>query len=65
MKKELYFPEEFSTISSFDDIKLIEFVFTKKLAKNALILVYNDHPPDPKFLVVVERWSLFRGSFMP
>jgi hypothetical protein len=26
--------------------------------------VYNDHPRDPKFLAVVVRWSLFRGSFM-
>jgi len=27
-------------------------------------LVYNDHPWDPKFVAVVDRWSLFRGSFM-
>jgi hypothetical protein len=26
-------------------------------------LVYNDHPWDPKFVAVVDRWSLFRGSF--
>jgi hypothetical protein len=25
---------------------------------------YNDHPPDPKFLAVVDRCSLFRGRFM-
>ncbi len=25
-------------------------------------LVYNDHPRDPKFVAVVDRWSLFRGS---
>ncbi len=25
--------------------------------------MYNDHPRDPKFVAVVERWSLFRGSF--
>ncbi len=27
-------------------------------------LVYNDHLWDPKFVAVVDRWSLFRGSFM-
>ena len=25
---------------------------------------YNDHLRDPKFVVVVDRGSLFRGSFM-
>ncbi len=23
--------------------------------------VYNDHPWDPKIVIVVDRWSLFRG----
>ncbi len=27
-------------------------------------LVYNDHPWDPEFVAVIDRWSLFRGSFM-
>jgi len=27
-------------------------------------LVYNDHPRDPEFLAVVDRWSLFRGNFI-
>ena len=26
--------------------------------------VYNDHPQDPNFVAVVDRWSLFRGNFM-
>ena len=26
--------------------------------------VYNDHRRDPKFVVAVERWLLFRGSLM-
>ncbi len=27
--------------------------------------VYNGHPRDPKIIVVVvDRWSLFRGNFM-
>ncbi len=26
--------------------------------------VYNDHPRDPNFVAVVDRWSLFRGRFM-
>jgi hypothetical protein len=26
--------------------------------------VYNDHPRNPKIVSVVDRWSLFRGSFM-
>jgi len=26
--------------------------------------VYNDHPRDPKLVAVVDRWSLFRGSFI-
>jgi len=25
-------------------------------------LVHNDRPRDPKFVAVVDRWSLFRGS---
>jgi hypothetical protein len=25
--------------------------------------VYNDHPWDPKVVTVVDRWSLFSGSF--
>ncbi len=23
--------------------------------------MYNDHPRDPKFVAVVDKWSLFRG----
>ncbi len=26
--------------------------------------MYNDHPRDPKLVAVVDRWSLFRGSFI-
>ncbi len=26
--------------------------------------VYNDSPWDPKFVAFVDRWLLFRGSFM-
>ena len=26
--------------------------------------VYNDYPWNPKIVAVVERWSLFRGSFL-
>jgi len=26
--------------------------------------VYNDHPRETKFVAVVDRWSLFRGSFI-
>jgi hypothetical protein len=26
--------------------------------------VYNDHPRDPKFAAVVNRWSFFRGRFI-
>ena len=26
--------------------------------------VYNDHPRDPKFVTVIDRWLLFRGGFM-
>ncbi len=25
-------------------------------------LVCNDHPRDPKFVAVVDKWSLFRGT---
>jgi hypothetical protein len=25
---------------------------------------YNDHPRDPKIVVFVDRWSLFRGSIV-
>ena len=31
---------------------------------NTVKPVYNDHPRDPKVVTVVDRWSLFRGSFM-
>ncbi len=27
-------------------------------------LVDNDHPWDPKFVVAVDRWLLFRGNLM-
>jgi len=26
--------------------------------------VYNGHPRDPNIVTVVDRWSLFRGTFM-
>ncbi len=26
--------------------------------------MYHDHPWDPKIVAVVDRWSLFRGSFV-
>jgi hypothetical protein len=26
--------------------------------------VYNDHHRDPKFETVIDKWSLFRGSFI-
>ncbi len=32
--------------------------------KSTVELVYNDHPRDPKIVTVVDRWSLFRGSFV-
>ena len=32
--------------------------------KSAAKPVYNDHPPDPKFLAGVDRWSLFRGNLV-
>jgi hypothetical protein len=31
------------------------------LSRNAVKRVYNDHPRDPKIVVVADRWSLFRG----
>ncbi len=31
---------------------------------NKVKSVYNDHPRDPKFVAVVERWSLYRGSLI-
>ncbi len=30
----------------------------------AVMPVYNDNPRDPKFVAVVDRWSLLRGYFM-
>ncbi len=32
--------------------------------QNAVKPVYNDHPWDPKFVAIVDRWSLFRDRFM-
>ena len=29
---------------------------------NTVKPVYNDHPRDPTFVVVVDRWSLFTGG---
>ncbi len=40
-----------------DKTLLINITYTVKL-------VYNDHSRDLKYVVVVDRWSLFRGSFM-
>ena len=31
---------------------------------NTVKPVYNDHPRDPKFVAIVDRWWLFRGSFI-
>jgi hypothetical protein len=36
----------------------------KAQEKSTVKPVYNDHPRDPKFVVVVDRWLLFRGRFM-
>ena len=36
----------------------------KQFFLNTVKPEYNDHPRDPKFEAVVDRWSLFRGSFM-
>jgi hypothetical protein len=35
-----------------------------RMISETVIPVYNDHPRDPKFVAVVDRWLLFRGSFM-
>jgi len=32
--------------------------------RNIVKPVYNDHPRDPTFVAIVERWSLFSCSFM-
>ena len=32
--------------------------------QNTVKLANNDHPRDPKIVVIIDRWSLFRGSFM-
>ncbi len=32
-----------------------------KIFVNTVKPVWNDHPQDPKFVAVVDRWSLFRG----
>ena len=43
------------------------FSYINKTAPNFISTVkpvYNDNPQNPKFVAVVERWSLFRGSFM-
>ncbi len=35
----------------------------KLTISNTIKLLYNDHPRDPKFVAVVDRWS-FRGRSM-
>ena len=50
-----------------DIIFMFENDFLKKTyirIENTVKHVYNDHPWDPKFVAVVDRWSLFRGTFM-
>jgi hypothetical protein len=34
----------------------------KKKKKNTDKPEYNDHPRDPKIMVVIDGWSLFRGG---
>jgi len=36
----------------------------KELSKYVVKPMLADHPRDTKVVVVVDRWSLFRGSFM-
>jgi hypothetical protein len=39
--------------------------FTKQCREpNTVKPEYNNHPRDPKFVAVLDRWSLFRGNFM-
>jgi hypothetical protein len=33
-------------------------------AHNTVKPVYNDHPWDPEFMAIVDRWSLFRGTLI-
>ncbi len=37
-------------------------IYLFKLTSNTVKPVYNDHPRDLEKVVVVQRWSLFRGS---
>jgi len=37
---------------------------TKDIFSYTVKLLYNDHPWDPKFVAVADRWLLFRGCFM-
>ncbi len=60
--------------SSLDKKKLLNFYLRKMLDDFSLLSelvntctvksVYNDHSWDPKFVAVVDRWSLLRCSFM-
>jgi len=38
-----------------------DFISQKFLNSPLLVLVYNDHPWDPKIVAVVDKWSLLRG----
>ncbi len=46
-------------------VRWLLFVGVRKVRFGCTIkLVYNDHPWDPKFVAIVDRLLLFRGSFM-
>ena len=38
-----------------------QFFYPSPLLTHAQSKVYNNHPQDPKIVVVVDRWSLYRG----
>ncbi len=47
-----------------DLIRLVPSIFVKTEFESTVKPVYNDFPMDPKIVAVVDRWSLFKGSFM-
>ena len=36
----------------------------KKKSEATVKIMYNDNPWEPKYVAVVDRWSLFISSFM-
>ena len=45
-------------------ITILDHFFKREKNECTVKPEYNDHPRDLKFVAVVDKWLLFRGTFM-